>query len=481
MLNPGKQEITGDRLLLLRQAAILRARRSFWEFCKLLHPEFYKDTPKHEYLYRLCDILEKLYRGTLINPKTGQVCRNLITCLPRRWGKSFTYTLFEAWCLGQNPLELLITISYNAELATDFSVAVRNKILEECDDPSKIIYSDIFPMTKMAKGSKSVLKWRLDGSPRNNYLGTGVDGTLTGKGATILVVDDLIRNAKEAYNDQALEDHYKFWTGSVLQVVENNGIKIVNFTRWRNEDLIGKILNGPTGDSWYLYSIEACINGEMQCPPSILSYESYKALEAEMDPLIFRANYHQETVDFQGRLYDLKTYDLLPKECDKTVCLVDVATSGNDYLCAIIARVCNGQAWITDVIHTQEDTEKSEIMLVDALIKNEVDECIIESNSAGGLFAKNISRRLQEKMIWNINIETFFQSSNKTTRILTASSIVNKSIFVPYDWNKWKSFYREIQGYQKMGKNKHDDAADTISLLAERLDGSIGAKFVELW
>ena len=466
---------------LVRERSIRLARNNFWEFCKLLNPSFYWE--EGGYLNILCNILQDLYERKLINPNTSQPYRNLITSLPRRWGKSYTYQMWEAWILGQNPKEIFITISYNTDLATDFSTSVRNLIMQEqSEDLSKICYSDIFKNTKLKQGSKSILKWRLKDSPRNNYLGTGLNATLTGKGASVLLIDDLIRNAKEAYNDEMLEEHYKFWTGSVLQVVENNGLKVVNFTRWRNEDLIGKILNGPTKDDWYVYTLEACVDGVMQCPPNILTHEDYLNLEKEMDPLIFRANYHQETVDIEGKLYNIKTYYQLPTEIafEKRLCFVDVADTGSDYLCAIVVGIIKQQAFILDVMHTQDVTEITEPQLVQMLDENGVDECIVESNNAGRLFSRNIKRLLEDKNIYNIYVNTFTQSSNKETRILVAASTINKSIFFPQMWHNWRSFYREVNGFQKNAKNRHDDAADTLSLIAEYISKDTEYKFYNL-
>jgi predicted phage terminase large subunit-like protein len=461
-------------VLAIREQKVRLARSNFYEYCKLMHPAFYNG--KREYLKELCTVLQNLYQGKLINPNTGEMYKKLITCIPRRWGKSFTYTNFEAWVLGNDQTKLFVTISYNGDLATEFSETVRNTILSEAsEDPTKFTYRDIFPNVIMAKNSKSKLKWRLQGSPRNNYLGTGLSGTLTGKGASILLIDDIIRNSKEAYNDNALEDHYKFYTGTVIPVIEKGGITIVNFTRWRNNDLIGRILESEDRDNWYVLTIKIKdeITNTLTCP-DICNQEMYDNLERTMDPLIFRANFFQETVDLQGRLYGkFKTYDE-EWEWDDIISYCDTADTGNDYLCNIIAGVKNGEAFILDVIYTQDSMETTEISVAEALVKWKVNTIKIESNSGGRGFARNVERLILLFSGIKRYVETFHQSKNKNSRILTNSSFVQNNIYFPVNWkNKWPDFYKDTFNYQKKGKNVHDDSADSITGIAEMIQDGL--------
>ena len=64
------------------------ARRYFWEYCKLISPDFYKE--ERAYLKRLCETLDKFYKQELINPKTGSPYKKLMMNLPPQHGKSLT-------------------------------------------------------------------------------------------------------------------------------------------------------------------------------------------------------------------------------------------------------------------------------------------------------------------------------------------------------------------------------------------------------
>lgn len=74
-----KRNEVEQRLVILREYKIRQARKSLWEFCKLLAPDFYVDGRTH--LENLCDILQRLYEGRLLN-SNGEPYKRLILNLP---------------------------------------------------------------------------------------------------------------------------------------------------------------------------------------------------------------------------------------------------------------------------------------------------------------------------------------------------------------------------------------------------------------
>ena len=43
-------------------------------------------------------------------------------------------------------------------------------------------------------------------------------------------------------------------------------------------------------------------------------------------------------------------------------------------------------------------------------------------------------------------------------------------IFMPEGWDKmWPEFYQHVTTYMKTGKNKHDDAPDTLTGMVEKM------------
>ena len=97
------------------QAKLALARKDFWEYCKLIAPDFYKDD--RPYLKDMCYQLQRFYES---NEKV------LVINLPPRHGKSRTATLFCQWLFGENPLLKVMTGSYNETLSTTFAKQVRD-------------------------------------------------------------------------------------------------------------------------------------------------------------------------------------------------------------------------------------------------------------------------------------------------------------------------------------------------------------------
>lgn len=93
-----------------------------------------------------------------------------------------------------------MTGSYNETLSTTFSKNVRDTISEEKGDASRVIYSDIFPTTKIKKGDGAMNLWSLEGGYAN-YLATSPTGTATGFGCDLMIIDDVIKNYDEACNE----------------------------------------------------------------------------------------------------------------------------------------------------------------------------------------------------------------------------------------------------------------------------------------
>ncbi|PRX21709.1 hypothetical protein BX659_13151, partial [Orenia metallireducens] len=353
-------------LILKREKKIRDSRGSLWEFCQTISPEFYQEHRWH--LKLLCDTLQRLYEGTLVNEE-GKVYTKLMMNMPPRHGKSRTLINFCKWVLGRKKSNRIITCSYNDDAATDFSRYTRDGIMEGKTYPHEIVYEDIFPESKIKKGNASYHQWALEGE-FFNYKGAGIGGSITGKGCNISIVDDPVKDAETALNDRALDKIWTWYSGTFLSRKEEGAIEIVNMTRWAKKDICGRILAGPEGDEWYLLKLEAKDEeGKMLCP-DLLSEKSYESLRVNMVPEIFRANYHQEPIDQKGKLYKyFQSYDELPESYDRIICYVDTADEGNDYLCAIVGVEYEGEIYVIDVLYTKEGMEVTESQTAELLVR----------------------------------------------------------------------------------------------------------------
>lgn len=462
-----RQEII-EYLKLQEAIAVKKARRDFWSFCCLLYPEFYKES--RPYLKDLCQTLQAFYDGSI----DKQI---LIINMPPRHGKTFTARLFVLWMFGQDPRTKIITGSYNQILSGLFAQQTRDGILTENENVKQKYFSDIFPNTTIKQGDAAKGFWSLNGSEEKNYLATSPGGTSTGIGANYIIVDDIIKNNEEASNELVKDKHWEWYNNTLVQRMERPRKQILIMTRWASDDLVGRTLE-KKADKCHLITYKAVQDdGSMLCD-EIMTKAEYEDVISEMGEDIASANYQQEPIDLKGRLYtSFKTYDRLPVDeqgnslFEGIYSYTDTADEGADYLCTIIWGVYMREAYVLDVYYTQAGMEITEPETAKRFQAFEVNRSRIESNNGGSGFARNV-KRISEEQLKNFKtvIKWFHQSKNKKARIISNATWVMEHVLYPSNWrHKWPEYYTAMLRYQRDGENKHDDAPDCTTGVAETM------------
>lgn len=418
----------------------------------------------------------------------------LMQNIPPQHGKSRTLIYFCTWVFGRNNSERIISCSYNDDTASDFSRYTRDGINTKKNFGEEIIYSDIFPDTRIKDGNASFQKWALDGQ-HFNYLGAGVGGSITSKGATILIIDDPVKGAEEALNENHLDKLWLWYTSTFLSRVsadKGEPLEILNMTRWSKKDLCGRLLGedknleytaGAHKEDWYVLKMEAYDSetDSMLCD-DFLSKKRYLSQKSLMLDTIFLANYHQQPIDLQGVLYkSFKTYEKPPETIKRTMSYTDTADTGSDYLCSIVFGEYNGEAYIKDVYYTQDGMEITEPQTAKFFHENKVNLAYIESNNGGRGFARNVQKLLWEKyQSRQPVIKWFHQGDNKQARIFANSAYVQEHVYFPANWkDRWPEFYAALTTYLKEGKNKYDDAPDCVTGVGEMIGKMKSFEFVK--
>jgi len=448
---------------LRRMARLELARRDFWEFCKLLTPRFYLET--RPYLRSLCEQLQAFFASNQ---------RVVVVNLPPRHGKSRTAIHLAQWLLGRDPTQKIMTGSYNEILSTTFSRAVRDGIMEQPFDLSHITFSDVFPGVRIKRGESSARKWALEGQFAS-YLATSPSGTATGFGATILIIDDLIKKSSEAFHETTLDKHWSWFTDTMLSRMETGYKIMIIMTRWASGDLAGRALR-HWKDALHISMQALQPDGSMLCD-DILSRQDFEDKRRTMSEEIASANYQQKPIDLKGKLYNqFRTYETIPqdqtgKPLFSRICnYTDTADTGKDFLCSITYGEYQQEAYILDVYFTKESMEITEPETARRLLENNCNIAWIESNNGGRGFARNVERIMREQGSNRCRVEWFHQTENKTARILTNATWVQHHILFPVNWrDRWSEYYSAMAQYQKSGGNAHDDAPDATTGVAELL------------
>lgn len=448
-----------NKELLKRYAKMELARREFWAYCKLTSPDFYTESRPF-----LRDMAERLQ--WFVEEAEEQI---LVINLPPRHGKSRTATKFVQWLFGKYGTEKkVMTGSYNETLSGTFAKAVRDVIAERPTE-GVLVYSDIFPSTKIKYGEAAAQKWSLEGSQQANYLATSPTGTATGFGCNVMIIDDLIKSAAEAYNENTLQAQIDWFNNTMMSRTEKGFKIIIIMTRWATNDLAGFILES-FDDVIHINYKAVQDTGEMLCD-EILSKEDYALKTKNMNKDIVLANYQQEPIDIKGRLYSsLKTYTDIPKDdngkplFEYILNYTDTADTGSDFLCSICYGMYGGAYYLLDVLYTKDPMEQTEPATAAMLAKHNVGYALIESNNGGRGFARNVDRECKLKGNNHTVVKWFHQSQNKTARILSNSTGVMNNILFPVGWqDRWPEFAADLTRYQKEGKNAHDDAPDALT------------------
>lgn len=449
------------------------AKSYFFHYCYITASDFYK--PERKFLVDLCDELQNF-----LSDDEHDV---LVVNEPPRHGKSRTGGKFVEWILGNDKTKKVMTGSYNETLSTVFSKNVRNTIQEIKADEDRAVFTDIFEGVNIKQGDGAMNLWSLDGG-YNNYLATSPTGTATGFGADYIIVDDLIKNAEEANNAMVLDKHWEWFVNTMLSRLESGGKMIVIMTRWHSNDLAGRVLKEMPESGYRVKHVSVKAydedKDEMLCE-EILSKVEYKRKVKTMGADIASANYQQEPIDIKGRLYQkFSTYDTR-SEYIKIWNYTDTADTGKDYLCSIVfGETKEHLAEVLDVIYTKAPMEETEAAHAEQIKNNKVNHVRIESNSGGRGFSRNSERLAKGRGYRGAYYDPFHQSANKNSRILSNSALVENNVLFPSNWKiLWPDFYEAMTTYQREGKNKNDDAPDTVTGIVETLAEDKKVSFIK--
>lgn len=158
--------------------------------------------------------------------------------MPPRHGKSTIGSWwFPVWFFDRFPHKRMILSSYGADFAADWGRRVRNTLVQHGDELTARITGD----------SSAADRW--DTTDGGGMITAGVGGSITGRGADVLMVDDPIKNAEEANSPRHREKVWKWWQSTALTRLEPGGAAVVMQTRWHEDDLTGRII-ADEGERW---------------------------------------------------------------------------------------------------------------------------------------------------------------------------------------------------------------------------------------
>jgi hypothetical protein len=158
---------------------------------------------------------------------------------------TYASILFPPWFLAQRSGLRIIGTSHGADLAETFSGKVRSLADEYSNDLG-------YTLT-----DRNVGMWRT--SNFGEYRAAGVGGSITGRRADCILIDDPVKDRKEAESETTRNDVWDWYRGVVLQRLVPGGRIILIQTRWHLDDLSGRLveLSKAGGDKWRVIKLPA--------------------------------------------------------------------------------------------------------------------------------------------------------------------------------------------------------------------------------
>jgi predicted phage terminase large subunit-like protein len=258
-----------------------QARDTFMGFVNKVWPEFIGG--RHH------KIMAKAFEKAI----KGETKRLIINMPPRHTKSEFASYLLPAWFLGKFPNKKVIQCSNTAELAVGFGRKVRNLVDSE-------VYKDLFPNLELRADSKAAGRWNT--SKNGDYFAIGVGGTVTGKGADLLIIDDPHSEqeaALAATNPDVFDKVTEWYTSGPRQRLQPGGVIIVVMTRWAMRDLTGQVLKAAAargGDQWDVIEFPAIMPSGKPLWPEFWSLAELEALKEELPNAKWQAQYQQNPV-----------------------------------------------------------------------------------------------------------------------------------------------------------------------------------------
>lgn len=218
-----------------------RIAREDYRFYLQISHHFIYNHARHTYL--ICEKLKAIEEGRL---------KKLMIFLPPRHSKSQTITeTFPSYYMSKNPNKNMIIVSYSDNLAQKFGRKNKQKV--------KQFAPSVFGR-KLSEDNASNHSFSIEGGS-GQALFTGIGGSVTGQGAHILIIDDPIKNRKEAFSETYRNSVFDEYESSLYTRLAPNGAVILIMTRWHEDDLAGRLL-AKEGDEWEVINLPCIAESE---------------------------------------------------------------------------------------------------------------------------------------------------------------------------------------------------------------------------
>lgn len=479
-----QREIEQRIQLLKRQKAAVEAKDDLLRFTQFTmpHPEdpndveksLYEAAPFHRAIARH---LEELERGEF---------NQIILTLPPRAGKTELATKrFVAWYMGRNPYHSAAVATYSDTMAEDYGGDVR-AIMASSQ------YKQVYPGFKLRRGSTSKSNLQTAEGGRAVFVGAG--GALTGRGAHLLIIDDIVKNADDARSQTIRDAHWEWFTKVAMTRRMGKKLVIIIMTRWHSDDIVGRLTdpenphyNAIEAKGWKIINIPAIAEEDDPLgrePGEPLWPERYPLeflqQQQRLDPMGFAALYQQRPTVADGVLFRRETIQFyrpedLPDDL-RIYCASDhaVATGQrNDFTVLVKVGVDRqNNIWVLDVFRNKVSADKAVEAMI-AMASGPQKPLLWWAER--GHISKSIGPFLRKRMLETgvyINLREVTPATDKEQRAQAiAARVAMGKVYFPKHAVWTEKVVNEMLAFPN---GTHDDFVDSIAYLGLGLQSQFG-------
>lgn len=418
----------------------------------------------------------------------------LFVHMPARIGKTQIMTMATSWHCARNTEQSNLYCSYKEDVGGSFL----DGVLEIWKDPT-YCHMEVFPNAKIVDTDAKAHTVDLERKKKYKSLsGKGLTSGLNGlyDATGWLIADDILEGIQDVLSPEVLKRKQTIFDNNLMKRKKEKCKVIYNGTIWSLHDIYMNRLdfleNNPESKHirYEVLKIPALdpITDESNFDYKFgvgFSTQYYKTERAKFEENDDMASWfsqcQQEPIERDGAVFNpehMRFYNgILPNEEPVRICAVcDVALGGADYLAFPIAYVYeDGSVYIDDVVYDNSEKNITQPKIVDKILEHNIGSCFFEANQGGEGYKDEVDRQLRElgKKI-NMRSEYAPTSKRKEQRIWDKAPSIREYYFrdTGSRTQEYRKFMSNLYSFTINGKNKHDDAPDSLATLSYFLEGN---------
>lgn len=402
--------------------------------------------------------------------------------LPPRVGKSTLCIFFMTWIMGKRP-DVASVMSGHSDKLTD---GFYRELLSIITDSTQYLWQEVFPGSSLVGNSAKDETIDLCKKKRFPTMTCrSISGTLTGAveigSGGVLYCDDLIEDLEESLNPVRLQAKYDAYLNQLKDRKKLGAVELMVGTRWNVFDCLGRVQQQYENNERYRFRVIPALNDEGKSNFNYqygLGFDTayYRDMKESIDDATWNAKYQGRPYVREGLLFpedELKTYNgILPDGEPEILAVCDVAWGGGDSLSMPIIYKFGEDIYVHDVVFNKGAKDITYPVVIGRLKQHIPHRARFEANNGGHEYADNVDKALRADGV-HINVFSKKAPNNqsKLARIIQFAPDIKKFYFLSdkHRSKEYREFMQEVTTFVQTGKNMHDDACDSLAMVADEV------------